>query len=397
MLMASALGFIKLLALAYAMPAQAYGQYVGYIGIATFSSMLLSFGLIERTIKDYPRRWVSGQRTEVLIDAVQICRMLALRFIALGVLVFSLSFLNFIPVEPIAVLFTTGLALCTVFLTLVGSLYRAAGVQRALQNFTLLRSTLVMGLCLPVGSMLGWQGAIAGDIAGNLLSIGFAVWRLHRMYRKENFVGASHPDLAVSDKGHYKIYTANLAVAPQSMLDRVWVNVAIGPALAGSYGVVMLIPQAVQLLGNVIVQYVGPLVIKLVHAKKSNSNRQSTVAFNAALLALFSLALTLSALIAKRIPFLNHIFEKYAISDISLVMVGLISCGQIYALIEFHLIAHDRESKVLFASIVSSIIFIVTFAGAAAAHASVEWFLAGVGAARWVQVWLLRRAYLRCA
>jgi len=40
MLLASALGLFKFVALAYTMPAQDYGQYVSYFGIATFASLL---------------------------------------------------------------------------------------------------------------------------------------------------------------------------------------------------------------------------------------------------------------------------------------------------------------------------------------------------------------------
>lgn len=397
MLLASALGFIKLLAMAYTMPAHEYGQYVAYFGIATFSSMLMSFGLIEKTIKDYPRRWVTGQRRGILADALRVGRILALRFLAAGAAGMALSFLDLIPITPIVVMGVTGLGLCTVSLALVGSLYRAIGSQKALQNFTWWRSAVVLGVTLPAGWLLGWQGAIGGDIVGNLMGIGFAIWQLPRMYKNEARDELSDQASSPADNGHYQIYLANLAVAPQSMLDRGWVSGAIGPALAGSYGVAMLIPQAAQLLGNVVVQHIGPVVIKLVHLKLRGTNRQSTVAFNTALLAIFSIALTLSALLAKRIPYLDHIFSKYEISDISLIVVGVIAFGQIYGLIEFHLIAHNRERDVLAASLASCFIFLVSFSAAAAANASIEWFLAGACAARWGQVWLLRRAYLRYA
>jgi len=397
MLLASALGFFKLLALAYAMPPHEYGQYVTYFGIAAFSSLLISFGLTEKTIKDYPRRWVTGQRRLVLADAVRIGRILALRFLVGGTVGLALSLLGVIPVSPTVVIWVTGLGLCTGSLALVGSLYRATGSQKALQNFALWRSAVTLGIALPIGSLLGWQGAIGGDIAGNLMGIIFAIWQLPRLYRDDICDESTARASTSAKNGHYHLYLANLAIAPQSMIDRGLVSGAIGPALAGSYGVVMLIPQAAQLLGNVVVQHIGPLVIKLVHLKQPGASRQSTVTFNALLLAIFSIALTVAALIAKRLPYLDHLFAKFVISDISLIMAGVIACGQIYGLIEFHLIARDREHDVLLASLASFFIFLASFTAAAAAHASIEWFLAGAGAARWGQVWLLRRAYLHYA
>ena len=397
MLLASALGLFKFVALAYTMPSQDYGQYVSYFGIATFASLLVSFGLTEKTVKEYPRRWVSGQHQLILKDAAIIGRMLALRFLFLGVMCLSFSFFGLISIEPIVVILAALLGLSTGLLALLASLYRAVGSKTSLKNFTLLRSTLTVGFALLAGSLLGWKGAIGGDIVGSLMVIVFAIWQIPRLYRNESPIFSTVGPTVSSENGHYQIYFANLAVAPQSMLDRAWIRNSIGPASAGSFGLIMLIPQAVQLLGNVVVQHVGPLIIKLVHLKELGADRQSTIRFNALLLAIFSIALTMAALFAKRVSYLDYLFAKFEISDISLILAGVIACGQIYGLIEFHLIARDRENEVLVASLVSGLIFIISFAAASAAQAGVEWFLAGTCLARWGQVWLLRRAYLRYA
>jgi O-antigen/teichoic acid export membrane protein len=397
MLLASGLGFVKFLGLAYAMPVYEYGRYVAYFGVATFASMILSFGITEKTIKDYPRLWVSERRTYVLADAVRIGCVLILRCLSVGLLALVITSLDSISIEPKIVLFVTGLALCTSLLALTGSLYRAANSQKALQNFSFLRSSFVAVFSFSAGAAIGWEGAIGGDIVGNAMAIGYAMWKLPKMYKQEEAVEVDNVTIASSDKGHYKLYLANLSLAPQSMLDRMWISHAIGSGMAGAYGVVMLIPQAAQLLANVIVQYIGPLVIKLVHLKQASISRQSSIAFNVILMIAFSLVLTLFALVAKQLPYINYIFEKYEISNLSILIVGIIACGQIYGLIEFHLIAHNREQDVLIASLVSSLLFIASFSCAAMIEADIEWFLAGIGAARWGQIWLLKRAYLRYA
>lgn len=232
---------------------------------------------------------------------------------------------------------------------------------------------------------------------GNLISIFYAMRVLKCLYSSEIYCEDLNQETLEGDNGHYKIYLANLAVAPQTMLDRGWVASAAGPALAGAYSLVMLIPQVAQLLSNIIVQHVGPLLIKLTHLKQISSSRQDSVGFNAVLIIASSLALTLSAFAAKHLPFSNYLFEKYAISNLSIFIVGIIACGQIYGLIEFHLIAHNREQDVLMASVISSVIFAASFACASILQADVEWFLAGIAAARWGQIWLLKKAYLRYA
>lgn len=397
MLLASALGFVKLIALAYVMPGHEYGLYVSCFGIATFVSLLMSFGLTEKTTKDYPRRWVTGQRQSIIIDALSIGRTLTLRFATASVVAISLSFNGLIPVDPMVAMWIAWLGLFSALLALVGSLYRAVGSQLKLQNFTLLRSVVTICIALPTASIFGWQGAIAGDIAGSLVSIIFAIWQLPRIFKNNPLTQPTITAATSAQNGHYKLYLANLAVAPQSMLDKAWISGAIGSTLAGAYGVIMLVPQAAQLLGNVVVQHIGPLVIKLVHLQQTGTTHQGAVKLNAAVLAVFSLALTASALLAKRLPYLDHLFAKYEISDTSLLIAGFIACGQVYGLIEFHLIARDRENDVFFASLVSSFIFLGSFAAASTVHASIEWFLAGACAARWGQVWLLRRAYTRYA
>ncbi|NUU03200.1 hypothetical protein [Herbaspirillum robiniae] len=397
MLLASAMGFIKLLALAYAMPAHDYGQYLAHFGIATLSGSLMSAGLVEKTIKAYPRQWVTGRRRAMLTDAVRIGRMLALRFLIAGAAGMVASFSGLAAITPHEVIWTAGLGLCTAWLALLASLYRAVGSQTALQNFSWWRSAATLAMALPAGWLLGWQGAIGGDIVANLFGIGIAIWQLPGLYKDDLTAPAALPEDSSGthvDKGHHQLYLANLAVSAVTMVDKAWVSAAIGAALAGAYGVVMLIPQIAQLLVNVVVQHIGPLVIKFAHLKQRDTGKVSAVGLQAALLAAFSLLLTVGALVAKHLPYLDHLFAKFAISNLALVLAGLIAAGQIYSVIEFHLIARDRERDVLIASAVSGAVFLGLFAAAAATHAAIEWFIAAAGAARWSQVWLLRRAYL---
>jgi O-antigen/teichoic acid export membrane protein len=395
MLLASALGFIKLLGLAAVLSAQDYGNYVVCFGIAIFSSLLISFGLTEKTIKEYPRQWASGHRETILSDATRIAVILVFRFFIAGTACVMLSILGLIPQDYILVILATILGLSTALLSLVGSLYRAVGSQNATHNFTLLRSSANLGIALLAGSLLGWQGAVGGDIVANLIGVLFAVWQFSRLFKNTTDAELPAAFSKSTENGHYQIYLSNLAGAPQTTIDKAWVNSALGPLFAGSYGVITLIPQAAQLLVNVIVQHIGPLVIKLVHLKQDDSNQKNNIGFNAALLILFSIVVTVTALICKRVPYFDYLFSKFLITDTSLVLAGVIACGQFYSLIEFHLIARDRERDVLTASLVSGLIFITSFTAASATHVGVEWFLAGACLARWGQVWMLRRAYLR--
>jgi hypothetical protein len=278
----------------------------------------------------------------------------------------------------------------------LASLYRAAGSQKALQDFNLYRGLGALCFGLPAGWLLGWQGAIAGDVAACLLSIGISIWHLPRLYRDDPAVVAQTLSSTLEvrvDRGHQQLYLANLAVMSTTMIDKAWLSASLGAAQTGAYGVVMLIPQIAQLLVGVIVQHIGPLIIKFVHIEHRDTGRLSNVGLQAGLLALFSTVLTLTALAAKRLPYLDHIFIKFAISDLSIILAGILASSQIYSIVEFHLIARDRERDVLLASVVAGILFFSLFAIATLLNAKVEWFIAAVGVSRWCQVAMLRRAY----
>lgn len=399
MLLASALGLIKLLGLAYIMPVHEYGQYIVSFGVGTLAATLMSFGLIERTIKAYPRQWVSGERNAILTNAASIAYVISKRFFGAGFIFLCLSYYKLVAFSIDAVILTVGLGLCTSWLALLGSLYRAAGSQKALQSFSWWRSCGTLCIVLPAGLFLGWQGALTGEIAANFAGILFGVRQIKRLFKNQPLTPAViEPNSAIDDdakidRGHQHLYFSNVAVLIVNMLDKAWVNAAIGAVLAGSYAVVMLIPQVAQLLVNVVVQHIGPLIIKLVYMRIKDKTAINALGLQAGLLALFSIILTLSALIAKRTPHIDYLFEKFSISDMSLLMAGVIAAGQIYSVFEFHLIAYNREKDVLQASLLSLGIFIILFSMASFMHADMEWFIAAMAVSRWGQVWLLQSAH----
>jgi O-antigen/teichoic acid export membrane protein len=393
MILASSLGFIKILVLAYALPKEEYGLYISFFGVAAFSYLILTFGSAEKTIKKYPRRWVDGQRSQLISDSINECKLLTFRFVIAALIFLVLLYVDVVSIDIITVLLVTVLGACNAYLAFVGSLYRASGFSNELLKFTLFRSSATFALTLLLGLQLGWEGAMLGEIIGNLLSVGMAYVKLSKIFNGESYPLENKNVSFQSDNGHFQIYFSNLALSPQSTLDKFWISNAIGPAAAGVFGVVMLIPQAAQLLGNVIVQYLGPSVVKLIHVKQISTKRSDTIFFNFLILLIFSFLITLLVFWAKHLPYFNYLFEKYDISDTSLLLVGLIGCSQIYGLIEFHLIARNREKDIMIASLFSLLVFIFGFIAASFMNASVEWFLLGVVFARFSQLFLLGRAY----
>lgn len=396
MLLASGLGFAKLLTLAYLMPASDYGVYVSLFGAASLAGVLLSLGVTERSIKAYPRWWVQGQRQIIRHDAIVAMRTIGTRLVILGLCAAVLAGgkLGLFQIAGVA-----GLGLVTAFLAQLASMYRAVGSAGALQRFTMARGAAVFALALLGGWEWGWRGALAGDTLAGLLIAVWAWQDLRGLFAAapvETGMLAVDEDVPVAS-GQGRLYLANLLSASTVMLDRAAVGAALGGAGAGTYGVVMLLPQMAQLLVNVVVQRIGPRAIKSVHLGQISQDGIRVLNRRTVMLATFVLGLVLAAWVAKQLPYLESFFLKYAVSDLALLLAGALGAGQIFSVIEFDLIAHDRESDILVAAATAAFLFCLLFAAVAYWGGGVEGFVAAAAIARWWQVLWLRRAYGRCS
>lgn len=397
MLLASGLGFVKLTALVFLMDADDYGIYISLLGIAILFGIVISFGILERPIKLYPRLFSEGKRQAILDDARRILTMLLVRFCILGAVASSVVIFSEFRITFIEVLSVVVLGFLSGTLTLLASIYRAYGSKSALQAFSLWRSGCTCVLALVLGFWLGWSGAIFGDILGSVIAISYTAVKIIKLYSFAPDVEAEQSevksDAHKGSSGHQSLYIANMVTASASMADKSIVAAALGAATAGSYGVIMLLPQISQMLVNVVSQYIGPLVIKFVHTKHKDETRISALGLQAFLLAGLAVVLVVSALVAKQLPILQFVFTKYNISDLSLILAGVIASAQIYSLIEFHLIAHDSERYVLLASILAGTAFFLLFGTAFYYSMPLEYFIAAAAIARCVQVFMLAWFY----
>jgi hypothetical protein len=388
MLLASSFGFIKLIGLAFAIDATNYGQYVAIFGLSTLSGAIGSFGLVERTIKQYPRQWIEGARLKILVDAKTVLRRLLVRFALFGAAGTIISTTGMVPYDWIEVACILLLGLGSACVALFASLYRAASSRKALQDFSLWRSGVTCMLALIGGWYFGWAGALGGDILALVFIGSYSVIGLRRLYAGLP-IKVHLPDQNEGESGHGSLYVANMLTASTSMADRALIGSALGASSAGSYGVIMLLPQVCQMLVNVVSQYVGPLVIKFVHSRHLDKSRISALALQGWVLALVAAFFVVGGLIGKHLPFVDDLFTKFSISDVSIIIAGMIGAGQIYSLIEFHLIANDGERYVLAASAFSAALFFLLFATAAYQTLAVEYFVGIAAIVRWLQVSIL--------
>lgn len=393
MLLASSLGIIKLFTLAFLLSASDYGHYVAIFGLSTLAGAIVSFGSVERTIKLYPRLWVEGRNTEILSDARGVLKLLTVRFTILAAAGLFITHFQILPFNWVEVILLCLLGFASACLAIFASLYRATGLRQALQSFSLWRSALACLLALMGGWSMGWIGALGGDILASVITITSAIITLRKLYAKpaESMrEESSRDEKHTSDNGHGSLYVANMLTSSTSMADRAIVGATLGAASAGTYGFVMLMPQVFLMLVNIISQYIGPLIIKFTHLRHEDKSRISAIGLQGVILALLALLSIVGALAGQYLPFIDQLFIKFSISDTSLILAGVIAAGQIYALMEFHLIALDGERFVLSASIASTALLVsLLLIGATYQALTVEYFIGAAATARWLQVAVL--------
>ncbi len=393
MFFASGLGLIKMAVLAIVLDSQDYGYYVSIFGLGTLLGSVGSFGVIEKTVKLYPRLWVEGKLVQILQDARLCSRVLLYRFALLSILCIPISFVFSLSLGWLQVLTVFLLGTVSAWLALLASLFRALGSKHALQQFSISRGAVVCIASLSGGALLSWKGAVAGDVIASAVVGIFASFQIKSLFAKsaahlERGSSSATPQL-VSNCGHGQLYMANMLTASTSMADRALVASACGAGAAGTYGVLMLLPQVSQMLVNIISQYIGPLIIKRVHLAATPVRHGKSILLQGLLLALFIILLMSGAILLQHTSFIVNLFTKYHISDVGMMLSGFLALSQIYGLIEFHLIANDAERYIFLASLLSNFMFYVLFVLGANFSMTLNYFIGIAVIVRWLQITIL--------
>ncbi len=222
----------------------------------------------------------------------------------------------------------------------------------------------------------GWQGAIAGEALAGLLALLAA-----RLGIRQAFAGAPSQPAArqlgsttVDRAGGNRLYWATLSSSSTSLGDRALINALSGPAIAGTYGVLALIFQIGQLLVNILSQRVGPLIIKADSSEMIRMVRPETCVGNGPGWVCRAGGRGVRA--GRQGPgSTQRFFRQVLISAVAIVGAGLVAMLQIYALLEFYLLAHDREDAVLVCSVSAAAFFFALFVLAGLLQLSLEWFV----------------------
>lgn len=344
----SGISMLRILVAAEGLPKADFAEYAAVVALGSFLGGILSFGKVEATIKSFPKLAAVGQIAMIRDDARTLMLLLAKRSLAI-----SLPLIAFGHVFSTKPALTLGAGFFYAFG--VGCFAILASVQRALsQPRLLLAGTAFRALCAfsITSVMVNFTDVslwvlLAAEclvmIAASLISEVVIFTRSVISSAADSTSDRLPAMVSISSDSGLIIFFAFTLIAAPVYLDRFIVNMIFNTDDAARYaifGVFLLVPS---LLVNTICQRVGPDIVKMV---SSSTNRGPVIRY----MATWSLVPILIWGIFLFIVYLSFNYSivpdgllKYKISSNDLIPIFLLGIGAVSSILEFYMMALDRE------------------------------------------------------
>lgn len=354
MALSSALALLRGFALAGLLTVDGFGRYAMLFAIGTFGASLLSFGMIERSYKRFPRLCADGHLAIALSEADKIVRKLGGRAMIVALACLAVLSLAGQAEWLLASIIAVAVAFSAAVQSAYVSLQRADGALTAIgiASFGRAAITLVFGAC--GAFFLGWNGALLGEISGGLLG----GW-ISRSYIKTNCDMAC--DAAESALGEASIaleqkelwtFAGFLGAAVPLYLDRTFVTMLLGHEATGTYALLMLFVMGVYTATAIVSQKVGPDLVRMQQIGVSGALQLRVLSQWCAGLSL----LGATGMLVVGWTLIDGPLQSYALRyDLHwplLCAASLLAALQISHLLEWMLLSHDAERSVFIATVV---------------------------------------------
>lgn len=395
MILASGLGFIRLVILTLVLDTDQFGIYSALLGLAAMSGLIISFGSLESTTKYFPRQWATQDFAGIWHQVDRLYRQFGLRFAALGLLAMAII----ASVAPSWLSFTVlvcifGLAL--LILNLSASVVRATGDIGLIKGFNFLRGLLPLIVSVPLAFLYGWWVVVIGEIAATLVAA--AIARHHCMIKTRSPDPASSlanlppvPDdtAAVKSCAGFQIYISKLASSSVALADRAFIGVLAGVTVAGSYATLALFIQAGLLLSGIICQKIGPDIIKAVYRTGRLAPVRRHISQSIAYILAAGAVIFVFTWLAYEIDEVAQLLQSREVTRTAVALGCIALSTHFYTILEYILIAKNEERKLIFSGISAALVFFPLAIWVADAAPSAAGFIVCVIAARLVQLVVL--------
>jgi hypothetical protein len=351
---ASAITLVRSYVFASLLTPDEFGRYASVVAAGAFCGIAISFGLVEKSLKAFPRLYAEG-RAAALVDLSrdierQIVRRAAFALplaVAAGLVLPVLSMGEYAAVVVIAAL----VAACSAG----ASLLRAAANPAPLAAASLLRAVVAMMAGGVGAALLQMPGAIAGEMAGAVVFLGLIALRRRFFAQLALADGGAGDALTTTEiarqnwEGRILFLASLLATAP-FYLDRLVVRSVVDAETLGRYGLLATLPLAASAFVSIVAQVIGPRLVHLAQEDETGRARLGVVTKAIGL----SVALMLLLFSAGAWLVLDGKFAMLgAIYGLTWPLVALgiaLALGQVSVLLDWLLIAFNREPQVLWSS-----------------------------------------------
>lgn len=349
----SSLALLRGFVLAGILPVDGFGRYAMLFAIGTFAASLLSFGMIERSFKRFPRLCVDGHTAWALNEADRIAKKLGGRAV-LAIAICSLILLLASQAEwLVAALLAAGVAFGVGTQSIYISLQRAEGDLTKIGIASLSRALLAVALGASGALAFGWNGALGGEIVGGLL--GGLISRHFirtKIKGKDDSEDADQLPPIAAEQRELWTFLGFLGAAIPLYLDRSMVTALLGHSAAGTYAMLMLFVTGTYTATSIVSQKLGPQLVRM---------QRSGVGSGAQLwlLGQWSFGISIVGFVGMLFAGwliidgpLHFYATRYDINWAMLLAAAVLAALQVTHLSEWFLLAHDRERSVFGATIV---------------------------------------------
>jgi hypothetical protein len=293
--------------------------------------------------------FVDGHAGTALIEADRIARLLALRAGVTGA-VAIVPFALFGGGEwVLGVVCAAGIALSMSVQSGYISVHRASGELLPLARAALARTLLALLLAALGAAVASWPGAMAGEIVAALIGGWIGRTFVARTVRAVETVPLKPIEPVQKE---FWLFVAVLIGAVPVYLDRAFVSVVFGTHALGSYGVLMLFVTGAFTLVTIIVQALGPQLVKLEHRGASlRSQLGMLLGWTAAASIFIVSGMVVASMLLLHGP-IQPLGTKYSLDLGQLLATTALAMLQVSLMFDWMLISHDRERPVFLAALI---------------------------------------------
>jgi len=367
---ASLLGFVKVFIFAHILEPKLFGEYATCVSMASLLGLVISFGLMEDTIKKYPLMIENNLYKNIQLDIKKKSYLTMYRLLILvAVLVTPIYY--FINQKLIIQALVAGYSFLTFQNSLLSSFIRSNEKSIPLGAFFLGKSFLL--LLIPGLSVFlqNTELLLFSDIFV-LLCVNLICLKYLKYICNKNNCKLSHDPELKNNKNLY-VYYCFILTSFINFSDKGFISFFKGPDQTAFYSIVLIFSQIYQNVSNIVSQYFGPKVLKLIFYKKINAAKKiiyiSTIAFFASCILMLIFGTNDKCLLL-----LNSLLKiKFSSLLITIsVLIGFFSISSFY---EFIIFAENNEKKLFYLYLFVSLIYVILFLTCGIQKTNIVYFL----------------------